>query len=191
MCVFCGGSCYVFTLAGLSDKLDFLDEEQTSSQGNKKGSASQRMKKGWDQIRKIFKSRISDFFFQSFRGSVWGMTKPFWLMLVKISPRSFLALERRKTVARMEQRLKCANFCLFNKKEKVYDGWWESIGRYLCLLQSFLRKGIQAVMLFICFSDQMPKDDTRIRSLVLVGRRRAQSGTQRRVLMTYPASDQK
>lgn len=46
MCVFCGGSSYVFTLAGLSDKLDFLDEEQTSSQGNTKGGASQRMKKG-------------------------------------------------------------------------------------------------------------------------------------------------
>lgn len=45
--------------------------------------------------------------------------------------------------------------------------------------------------LFGCFSDQMPKDDTRIRSLVLVGRRRAQSGTQRRVLMMYPASGQK
>lgn len=47
------------------------------------------------------------------------------------------------------------------------------------------------MMLVGCFSDQMPKDDTKIRSLVLVGRRRAQSGTQRRVLMTYPASRQK
>jgi len=37
----------------------------------------------------------------------------------------------------------------------------------------------------------MPKDDTRIRSLVLVGRRRARSGTQRRVLMMCPASGQK
>jgi len=39
-------SCFVLALAGLSDKLDFLDEEQTSSQGNKKGGANQRMKKG-------------------------------------------------------------------------------------------------------------------------------------------------
>lgn len=43
----------------------------------------------------------------------------------------------------------------------------------------------------VVFSDQMPKDDTRTRSLVLVGRRKAQSGTQRRVLMMYPASVQK
>lgn len=46
-------------------------------------------------------------------------------------------------------------------------------------------------MLVGCFSDQMPKDDTKIRSLVLVGRRRAQNGTQKRVLMMYPASNQK
>lgn len=46
-------------------------------------------------------------------------------------------------------------------------------------------------MLVGCFSDRMPKDDTKIRSLVLVGRRRAQSGTPRRVLMMYPASSQK
>lgn len=46
ICISCGGSCDVFALAGLSDKLDFLDEEQTSSQGNKKGNANQRTKKG-------------------------------------------------------------------------------------------------------------------------------------------------
>lgn len=42
-----------------------------------------------------------------------------------------------------------------------------------------------------CFSDQMPKDDTRIRSSVLVERKRARSGTQRTVLTMYPASGQK
>ncbi|NWH73846.1 EBP2 protein, partial [Piaya cayana] len=73
--IFCGGSCYIFALAGLSDKLDFLDEEQTPSQGNKKGSASQRTKKGPNAKRRYKNQKFG--FGGKKKGSKWNTKESF------------------------------------------------------------------------------------------------------------------
>ncbi|RMC08562.1 hypothetical protein DUI87_14809 [Hirundo rustica rustica] len=68
-------SCDVFTLAGLSDKLDFLDEEQTSSQGNKKGNANQRTKKGPNAKRRYKNQKFG--FGGKKKGSKWNTKESF------------------------------------------------------------------------------------------------------------------
>ncbi|NWR71639.1 EBP2 protein, partial [Centropus unirufus] len=55
---------------GLSDKLDFLDEDQTPSQGNKKGNASQRTKKGPNAKRRYKNQKFG--FGGKKRGSKWN-----------------------------------------------------------------------------------------------------------------------
>uniref|UniRef100_A0A8D2PA26 EBNA1 binding protein 2 n=1 Tax=Zosterops lateralis melanops TaxID=1220523 RepID=A0A8D2PA26_ZOSLA len=60
---------------GLSDKLDFLDEEQTSSQGNKKGSASQRTKKGPNAKRRYKNQKFG--FGGKKKGSKWNTKESF------------------------------------------------------------------------------------------------------------------
>lgn len=132
--IFCDGSwAFAFALAGLSDKLDFLDEEQTSSKGNKKGGANQRTKKGWDQKRKIFNVRIFFFFF------ICEARKLFELILVKSMSRCLSVL--RDNCGPIEWRLKGANFCLFNKR-KGLQWLLESLGRYMYfLLRYFVRQG--------------------------------------------------
>ncbi|NXK54675.1 EBP2 protein, partial [Chauna torquata] len=60
---------------GLSDKLDFLDEEQTSSQGNKKGSANQRMKKGPNAKRRYKNQKFG--FGGKKKGSKWNTKDSF------------------------------------------------------------------------------------------------------------------
>ncbi|GAB0193055.1 probable rRNA-processing protein EBP2 [Grus japonensis] len=60
---------------GLSDKLDFLDEEQTSSQGNKKGSASQRIKKGPNAKRRYKNQKFG--FGGKKKGSKWNTKESF------------------------------------------------------------------------------------------------------------------
>ncbi|NWX19717.1 EBP2 protein, partial [Aegotheles bennettii] len=55
---------------GLSDKLDFLDEEQTSSQGNKKGSANQWTKKGPNAKRRYKNQKFG--FGGKKKGSKWN-----------------------------------------------------------------------------------------------------------------------
>ncbi|NXC67223.1 EBP2 protein, partial [Anhinga anhinga] len=55
---------------GLSDKLDFLDEEQASSQGNKKGSANQRIKKGPNAKRRYKNQKFG--FGGKKKGSKWN-----------------------------------------------------------------------------------------------------------------------
>ncbi|NXW07263.1 EBP2 protein, partial [Fregetta grallaria] len=68
-------NCYIFALAGLSDKLDFLDEEQTSSQGNKKGSASQQIKKGPNAKRRYKNQKFG--FGGKKKGSKWNTKESF------------------------------------------------------------------------------------------------------------------
>ncbi|XP_040422047.1 probable rRNA-processing protein EBP2 [Cygnus olor] len=60
---------------GLSDKLDFLDEEQTSSQGKKKGSANQRMKKGPNAKRRYKNQKFG--FGGKKKGSKWNTKDSF------------------------------------------------------------------------------------------------------------------
>ncbi|NXE61997.1 EBP2 protein, partial [Calcarius ornatus] len=60
---------------GLSDKLDFLDEEQTSSQGNKKGNASQRTKKGPNAKRRYKNQKFG--FGGKKKGSKWNTKESF------------------------------------------------------------------------------------------------------------------
>ncbi|KFP98050.1 putative rRNA-processing protein EBP2, partial [Leptosomus discolor] len=60
---------------GLSDKLDFLDEEQMSSQGNKKGSASQRIKKGPNAKRRYKNQKFG--FGGKKKGSKWNTKESF------------------------------------------------------------------------------------------------------------------
>ncbi|OXB54051.1 hypothetical protein ASZ78_001291 [Callipepla squamata] len=60
---------------GLSDKLDFLDEEQTSSQGNKKGGANQRMKKGPNAKRRYKNQKFG--FGGKKSGSKWNTKDSF------------------------------------------------------------------------------------------------------------------
>ncbi|KAK2543323.1 Ebna1bp2 [Columba livia] len=60
---------------GLSDKLDFLDEEQTSSQGNTKGGASQRMKKGPNAKRRYKNQKFG--FGGKKKGSKWNTKESF------------------------------------------------------------------------------------------------------------------
>ncbi|XP_062437737.1 probable rRNA-processing protein EBP2 [Rhea pennata] len=60
---------------GLSDKLDFLDEEQTSSQGNKKGSTSQRIKKGPNAKRRYKNQKFG--FGGKKKGSKWNTKESF------------------------------------------------------------------------------------------------------------------
>lgn len=60
---------------GLSDKLDFLDEEQTSSQGNKKGGANQRMKKGPNAKRRYKNQKFG--FGGKKKGSKWNTKDSF------------------------------------------------------------------------------------------------------------------
>uniref|UniRef100_A0A8C9FER0 EBNA1 binding protein 2 n=1 Tax=Pavo cristatus TaxID=9049 RepID=A0A8C9FER0_PAVCR len=59
----------------LSDKLDFLDEEQTSSQGNKKGGANQRMKKGPNAKRRYKNQKFG--FGGKKKGSKWNTKDSF------------------------------------------------------------------------------------------------------------------
>lgn len=46
------------------------------------------------------------------------------LFSVKVSPRWLSVPKEKKTMAKMEQRLKCANFCIFVKRERfmMVDG---------------------------------------------------------------------
>ncbi|NWT43063.1 EBP2 protein, partial [Chroicocephalus maculipennis] len=60
---------------GLSDKLDFLDEEQTSSQGNKKGSGSQQIKKGPNAKRRYKNQKFG--FGGKKKGSKWNTKESF------------------------------------------------------------------------------------------------------------------
>ncbi|XP_054021020.1 probable rRNA-processing protein EBP2 [Dryobates pubescens] len=60
---------------GLSDKLDFLDEEQPSSQGNKNGSANQRIKKGPNAKRRYKNQKFG--FGGKKRGSKWNTKESF------------------------------------------------------------------------------------------------------------------
>uniref|UniRef100_A0A8C4J431 EBNA1 binding protein 2 n=1 Tax=Dromaius novaehollandiae TaxID=8790 RepID=A0A8C4J431_DRONO len=60
---------------GLSDKLDFLDEEQTSSQGNKKGSGSQRIKRGPNAKRRYKNQKFG--FGGKKKGSKWNTKESF------------------------------------------------------------------------------------------------------------------
>ncbi|NWI68907.1 EBP2 protein, partial [Todus mexicanus] len=60
---------------GLSDKLDFLDEEQTSSQGNKKGSANQQIKKGPNAKRRYKNQKFG--FGGKKKGSKWNTKESF------------------------------------------------------------------------------------------------------------------
>ncbi|XP_010224872.1 PREDICTED: probable rRNA-processing protein EBP2, partial [Tinamus guttatus] len=60
---------------GLSDKLDFLDEGQTSSQGNKKGSGSQRVKKGPNAKRRYKNQKFG--FGGKKKGSKWNTKESF------------------------------------------------------------------------------------------------------------------
>ncbi|KAM9379352.1 putative rRNA-processing protein EBP2 [Phaethornis superciliosus] len=60
---------------GLSDKLDFLDEDQTLSQGNKKGNASQRIKKGPNAKRRYKNQKFG--FGGKKKGSKWNTKESF------------------------------------------------------------------------------------------------------------------
>ncbi|CAN0206193.1 unnamed protein product [Bubo scandiacus] len=60
---------------GLSDKLDFLDEEQTSSQGHKKGGASQQIKKGPNAKRRYKNQKFG--FGGKKKGSKWNTKESF------------------------------------------------------------------------------------------------------------------
>ncbi|XP_066048723.1 probable rRNA-processing protein EBP2 [Chamaea fasciata] len=60
---------------GLTDKLDFLDEEQTSSQGNKKGNANQRTKKGPNAKRRYKNQKFG--FGGKKKGSKWNTKESF------------------------------------------------------------------------------------------------------------------
>ncbi|NXU51330.1 EBP2 protein, partial [Turnix velox] len=60
---------------GLSDKLDFLDEDQTPSQGNKKGSANQRIKKGPNAKRRYKNQKFG--FGGKKKGSKWNTKESF------------------------------------------------------------------------------------------------------------------
>ncbi|XP_015725403.1 probable rRNA-processing protein EBP2 [Coturnix japonica] len=60
---------------GLTDKLDFLDEEQTSSQGNKKGGANRRVKKGPNAKRRYKDQKFG--FGGKKKGSKWNTKDSF------------------------------------------------------------------------------------------------------------------